>query len=249
MKVLVTGSKGFIGSRLVIALQKLGCQVYEFDKGDLLPEENMDVVYHLAAHVNAYESVFQPIQAKENIDLVFDVLEWMRSGKCKKIVFASSREIYSLVNPYGVSKFCGEMIIQSYAQLYGIEACIVRLSNIYGKGNLSHRFIEKTISLAKKNDDIVIYGGKDKVLNFVHVDDCVEALTEYLWKSGGIDHIASTKSWKLADIAQEIVTLLHSRSKIFYRPNRKGETLEYYPPSSDIPDQLLDHVKALCTHS
>lgn len=230
MKILVTGSKGFIGRLLVFYLRRQGHKVYEFDKYDFMPRNKVDVVYHLAANANAFASVKHPFQALQNIDITYSVLEWMRKKGVKNIIYTSSREVYSLANPYGASKLCGEALINSYCNAYNFNAISVRLSNICGKGNHPHRFIEQAIEKAKANKDITIFG-KNKVLNFVHVDDCVIILSSFLDKIKGyqVKEIASSKSYLLTDVAKEIIKLTSSKSKIIITKNRSGETMSYVP--------------------
>lgn len=235
MKILVTGSAGFIGSRLKEALLKQGHEVFDYDIMTVtdFPDEKVDLVYHLAARVNAFSSVANPLEGLENVETLFKVLEWMRSMDVKNIIFSSSREVYSCTNPYGASKIAGEAFIGAYVRSYGFGAVFPRLANIYGPGNLGHRFIESTIKLAKEDKDILIYGGEDKIMNFLHVDDAVKQLLicKELLQPAEIRtiNIAYPTSYSLPVIASMIVTKLNSQSRILPVLNRPGETLEYVP--------------------
>lgn len=256
MKILVTGSKGFIGKHLVKKLIENGHRVYEFDLGDSLPDKKMDLVIHLASKVNAYQSVTEPTEARDNIDLLFEVLEWMRKTKTNKIIFSSSREVYSMCNPYGVSKKCAELIIDNYVKLYGITAISLRLANIYGKGNLAYRFIEKTVEQVKNDEDIVIYGGSQKILNFVHVDDCTDRIVFWvnsIMTSTGhqISDVASNKSWKLTDLLQIMIDNLGYDGTVTLDNNRHGETLCYIPDDNQllICDRTENYIDELCSQS
>jgi UDP-glucose 4-epimerase len=228
---LVTGSAGFIGSHLVKELRKIGCKVIEFDLGDKLPKGGVDVVYHLAANANAYDSVSHPEKAFKNLEIMFKVLEWMRKTGTKKIIFTSSREAFSLVNPYGASKLACENLIEPYCKTFGFAAISARLANVSGKGNLSYRFIENTIEKSKKGEDIEIYG--DKVLNFINIEECIQRLIDlrYDLVSGKnlIREVANRRSFKLKVVAERIIKITRSNSKIVMKENRLGETLEYYP--------------------
>lgn len=247
MKILITGHKGFIGRHLVDQLKSH--EIIGFDKGDTLPEHPVDLVIHLAANVNAYASYEEPRQAIENVDLTFEVLEWMRKTGTNKILFASSREVYSMENPYGWSKFAGEALVNTYVACYDIGAMCVRIANVFGKGNLSHRFIESTIEKAQNNRDIVIYGGEEKILNFIHVYDCVEWLEELIDEieigKFKTQDVVGKDSMKLVDIAQMIIALTNSKSKIIYEPNRRGETLKYTAKTDREMFSLETRIKEL----
>lgn len=231
MIILLTGNKGFIGRNLEKALIEQGHKVIGYDIGDTLPMGKVDLVFHLAANVNAFESVNKPFLAIENIDLMFEILEWMRQTGSNKIIYTSSREVYSLENPYGASKLCGEIMLEPYCKTFGIGAISVRLANIFGKGNLPHRFIEQTISKAYKNEPIEIYG--DKIMNFVHINECVKKLVEFIPKvepfKNKIKEVANTKSYHLTEIAEIILELTRSKSTISMKDNRLGETMVYEP--------------------
>ena len=239
MKILITGHKGFIGKYLWSLLeQDKENELVGYDRGDKLPTTDVDLIYHLAANANAYESVQNPKLAMENIETTFNLLEWMRNGTTRKMIYTSSREVYSLVNPYGASKLASELLIQPYCMTYGFGAISVRLSNIYGKGNYPHRFIESTIEKAKKSEDIEIYGF-GKTLNFVHVDDCVKELAglpQYLELGKHIiTDIASVNSWKLSEVARLIIELTESKSQLVQELNRPGETMHYIPRQVKYP--------------
>lgn len=247
MKILITGNKGFIGKYLTKQLKDH--ELFGFDKGDTLPEHSVDLVIHLAANVNAYASYEEPKQAIENVDLTFEILEWMRKTGTNKILFASSREVYSMENPYGWSKFAGEALINTYVSCYGIGALCVRIANVFGKGNLSHRFIESTIEKAQNNHEIIIYGGEEKILNFIHVSDCVEWIEELIdtIKEGKFktQDIVGTDSMKLIDIARMIKALTNSKSKITLEPNRPGETLKYIASTDREMASLESRIRKL----
>lgn len=252
MRILITGSRGFIGRYLVERLKNHS--VYEFDKDDELPKTGVDIVFHLASKVNAFQSVTEPMEGMENIELTYRILEWMRQTKTKNIIFTSSREVYSMANPYGVSKKCSELVIENYTQLYDITAISARLANIYGQGNLEYRFIENTIEKVKKNEDVVIHGGSQKILNFVHIDDCIDRLVNLAYQIMGtsgfqVVDVASDKSWRLTDILKVIVEELGFDGKITLDNNRKGETLCYIPNQNQllIKDRLLEKVLELCS--
>ena len=116
MKILVTGSAGFIASTLIPKLKKLGhtvvgvdslisgtknhfanavCDHHVFDINDTsrLADElkGVDVVYHLAAKGNVVESIDNPVDNfNSNVVSTISLLEAMRSASCRRVVFAST---------------------------------------------------------------------------------------------------------------------------------------------------------------
>ncbi len=116
MKIIVTGSSGTIGTRLVEKLLERGLEVVGIDwepnkwqpsidaitkRVDLRDEHalekmdiNADIVVHLAANARVYELVEHPDRARDNFLTTFNILEFARRKNIKRILFASSRECY-----------------------------------------------------------------------------------------------------------------------------------------------------------
>lgn len=245
MKILVYGSKGFVASHLIDRLLYIGHAVYLFDRDSSFPKYKVDVVFHLATSSSIPAIIKNPLLAQENIDATFKILEWMRKTKTKKMVFVSSREVYSRENMHGVSKLICEALITSYAIFYGIKYSIVRMTNIYGRGDHEDRFIPTVIRLAKQDKPISVFG--DRKINFVYIDDCVQALIESI-KLEGIYDLNSSKSVKLIDVAKKVISLLGSRSNIKIKQPREGAKLNYEarPTPFKIKYSLEEGLKQIC---
>lgn len=86
MKVIITGSEGFIGSALSLALQKRGIQVIGIDRkkgqeaadiAKYMPDD-LDAVFHLAAQTSVFNTDLIQIR-KDNIDSFMAVVGWERN--------------------------------------------------------------------------------------------------------------------------------------------------------------------------
>ena len=118
-KILVTGGNGFIGSNIIIAINKnkykidvldlakqnpkLEQYVNKYYRGDLknkkfvnkILKKNYDIVIHCAAFIEVGESVKEPIKYYENNFLgTFNLLNSMIENKCNKIIFSSTAAVY-----------------------------------------------------------------------------------------------------------------------------------------------------------
>jgi len=185
-KVFITGSKGFVGRHLVNQLQIEGfivkeCDMYDCDVTsfpDIIRDLEGDVVIHLAARVRAGHSMKVPYQyIQTNVLGLINVLEVMRLKRIPRLIFISSAGVkgYTKGAPYLWSKRVGELFVEMYAKLYGIEAVIIRPTNIYGEGN--NKGIIYNFTKAKKENRILkIYGDGSQTRDFVHVDDVVSAI-------------------------------------------------------------------------
>lgn len=131
MKVLVTGSNGFIGKHMCQLLNRSGHEIFEYDLGST--EEQLkdyiskcDFVVHLAG-------INRPLTPEEfydgNTNFTKKVVDLIKaSGKNTPIIMSSSIQA-SLDNDYGKSKKMGE----DYLFASGLPVYVYRLANAYGK--------------------------------------------------------------------------------------------------------------------
>ena len=153
------------------------------------------VIFNLAGQVSHIDSLRDPhtdfdINGRGHLVL----LEACRAkNPSATVVFAGTRQIYGrpdrlpvdeshVVRPTdvnGVSKAAGEALHLVYHRVFGIRACSLRLTNVYGPRQLiSHDrqgFIGWFIRQALEGAEIRIYGDGSQVRDFVFVDDAVEA--------------------------------------------------------------------------
>jgi nucleoside-diphosphate-sugar epimerase len=153
------------------------------------------LVVHLAAHAKVHQLVAQPHRALENQVMTFNVLEFCR-GVEVPVVFSSTREVYGDVHrfegygeatadfaftesPYSASKIAAEALIYSYARCYGLPYLVFRFSNVYGRyDNDLHRMVRVLplfTHLMLQGERVTVFG-RDKVLDFTYVDDCVDGI-------------------------------------------------------------------------
>ncbi|MDD1673931.1 MAG: NAD-dependent epimerase/dehydratase family protein [Methanomicrobiales archaeon] len=268
--ILVTGSSGTIGTRLCERLMDDGHVVAGVDlqrnpwnadveaitvRGELRDPslkqlEKLpfipDLVVHLAAHARVYELVKDPARAQENVALTFNILEYCRRKGIRKLIFASSREVYGnsstivhkeedvritgCESPYSASKVAGEAMAHAYWGCYGIEPVILRFSNVYGCYDSSDRVIPLFIRKTLANKPLTVYG-KDKILDFTYIDDAVSGINltidRFEHVAGDTFNIASGQGTQLLDIARMIQDALGGTNEIFTEDNRPGEVVRY----------------------
>jgi UDP-glucose 4-epimerase len=121
-------------------------------------------------------------------------------------------------------------LIHAYEQCYGIEYVIARFSNVYGKYDYSDRVVPLFISKALKNEDIHVYG-RDKILDFTYIEDCADGVVKSLelfeTSKNEVYNIATQKGYSIEKVAQLIIELTGSKSKIIYETNRTGEVCRF----------------------
>lgn len=154
-----------------------------------------DVIFNLAGQVSHIDSMRNPQADLEiNCRAPLTLLEACRAQQADvKVVYAGTRQVYGkptrlpvdeshLVRPTdvnGVNKAAGEYYHLVYHSAFGIRACSLRLTNVYGPRQLiKHNrqgFIGWFVRLAVEGKEIQIYGDGSQVRDFVYVDDAVDA--------------------------------------------------------------------------
>lgn len=227
-KVFITGITGFVGGNLACQLHNSGAKVFgimrsknpncflfiegynekvRLIEGDIIDreliyniitEQQIDVVYHLAAQVEVGVGLINPFLTFEtNIRGTYNVMEACRmaqnSGhKIEAIVVASSdkaygeygieqmpyREDYPLLPkyPYDTSKACSDMICQSYSiDQFKLPVVITRFSNIYGPGQMNFSaIVPDGIRSALGYSHFIPRSDGSMVRDFLFVEDVAE---------------------------------------------------------------------------
>jgi UDP-glucose 4-epimerase len=156
---------------------------------------DQEVVFNLAGQVSHIDSMRDPYTDLEiNCRAQLSILEACRRyNPSAKVVFAGTRQVYGrpdslpvterhLVKPTdvnGINKAAGEYYHLVYNDVFGVRACSLRLTNVYGPRQLiKHNrqgFIAWFIRLALEDRDIQIYGDGSQLRDFVFVDDAADA--------------------------------------------------------------------------
>ncbi|KAA3631965.1 MAG: NAD(P)-dependent oxidoreductase [Calditrichaeota bacterium] len=226
-----------------------------------------DLIIHLAAHARVHDLVVDPQKALDNYLMTHNLLEFARMNNTKRFVFASSREVYGestskgkrkessthvtkIKSPYTASKFAAEALIHSYGECYGIKPVIVRLSNVYGKYDISERVIPLFIYYALRNRHIKVFGA-DKKLDFTYIDDVVTGFEQLIKQYDKIApdtfNLSGGKGTTILDVAKTIVKSLDSKSKISITKKRVGEISQYIGDISNAHKKFGYTPKVLVT--
>lgn len=79
-------------------------------------------------------------------------------------------------NAYGTSKAATDLLIQSYAQFYGLSAAALRIGWVYGPGRATDAIVQPVVRSAKGGPVFDLPEGGDHPIQFVHVEDVVDAI-------------------------------------------------------------------------
>lgn len=208
-----------------------------------------DVVFHFAGLIEAGESVKFPQKfIDNNISGTLSVLEAMKANNIKTIIFSSSAAIYGEpqnipiteddrsmpINPYGMTKLAMEGLISSYVQLHGFTGVALRYFNLYGPGE-NHQpethAMPNFIKQVYENRDVEIFGNGEHQRDYIHVSDIVDAhlkALDFALKNPNQYHymnLSTEKPSTTLEIAETIIRVMGSNSKIINLPERPGDPL------------------------
>jgi len=159
---------------------------------DLIRENSIEIIFHLAAKSIVGECMRHPLEAFEtNIKGTWTVLEACRQTGCvKTIVVASSDKAYGEHkklpyredtplqgnHPYDVSKSCSDLITQMYHHTFGLPVVITRCGNIFGPGDFNFsRIVPDAIRCAVSGETFLIRSDGKFTRDYIYIEDIIKA--------------------------------------------------------------------------
>lgn len=187
-----------------------------------------DVIFNLAGQVSHVDSMRDPYTDLEiNCRSQLSILEACRAGnRDVKIVYAGTRQQYGrarylpvdeqhLMQPTdvnGINKMAGEWYHILYANVYGIRAASLRLTNCYGPGMLLKHgrqgFIPWFVRLALEGRTIDVFGSGEQKRDMNYVDDVVDAfllVAADAGNSGEVYNLGGGEVVSLIAFAEELI--------------------------------------------
>lgn len=208
--------------------------------------QGIQEIYHLAVPTGIKN--FQPLlvhTALTNSHGTANALELARMYKAKLLLTSTSavygdplegqtsiEEEYwgflSQLSPrasYNEGKRFAETLCRVYQMEYGVETRIARLFNAYGPRMLlnSGRMIPDFVLAAINNQDVVIYGNGAEESSYCYVSDTVDGLIKLMASTYTEPvNVGNPSSYKIIDLAEKIISLTNSSSKIVFAESLEG---------------------------
>lgn len=136
--ILITGSRGFIGTHLKNELARIkNIKVFEYTRDNTIEDiepyiETIDFIYHLAGEVNPKSDHTTFI--KGNIEATQKIINLLEKKKLQiPILLASSIHAINPKNDYGITKQKSEELILAYGNRYHTPVYIYRLPHLFGQ--------------------------------------------------------------------------------------------------------------------
>lgn len=157
-------------------------------------EHRPHIVVHLAAVPIADAShKFIEDMLAINFQGTANVLNAVRDlqGAVRRVVFISSSMAYgnfTTENParedhptrpletYGATKLCGEILVNSFRDMFGLETVVIRPSAIYGPTDCNRRIVQRLVESGLEGKEVTLYNGGQSRLDFTYVEDAAEGL-------------------------------------------------------------------------
>jgi UDP-glucuronate decarboxylase len=175
-----------------------------------------------------------------------------------------SENYWGNVNPIGIrscydeGKRCAESLFFDYHRKYGTDIRVIRIFNTYGDKMLPNdgRVVSNFIIQALKGEDITIYGDGTQTRSFQYVTDLIEGML--LMMRGdfiGPINIGNPEEYTIRQLAEEVIRLTDSKSKIVYEqlpnddPKRrkpdisKAAELLGYKPQVSLVEGLIKTIQ------
>ncbi|HEY1952005.1 MAG TPA: NAD-dependent epimerase/dehydratase family protein [Gemmatimonadaceae bacterium] len=243
-----------------------GIQFEEADTCDVTAMKRLtagtDLIYHCAAIATEGLSVFSPaLIAKHVYENTAGMLVGAATNKVKRFVYCSSMARYghgkppftedqtpAPVDPYGVSKYAGEILVANVAETHGFEYTIAVPHNIIGprqKYDDAYRNVASImINRMMQGKQPVIYGDGEQSRTFSFVQDCVDPLIKMgtlPGLSGQVINIGpDTETVTINELARILAELLNFDLDPIYVADRPREVREA-TCSADKARRLLDY--------
>lgn len=216
----------------------------------------VDEIYNLACPASPVDYQRDPIQTiKTNVAGSINMLGLTKRLKIK-ILQASTSEVYGdpdvhpqpedyrgNVNPigpracYDEGKRCAETLFFDYHRQLNLKIKVVRIFNTYGPRTKPDdgRVVSNFIVQALSNRDITIYGDGSQTRSFCYVDDMMDGIVKMMDSPDnfvGPVNLGNPNEFSILQLAQIIIRLTNSNSKIIYKPLPEDDPIKRKPDIS-----------------
>ena len=227
---------------------------FEFIRHDVIEPINLEVdqIYNLACPASPPHYQYDPIKTlKTSVYGAINMLGLAKRTK-SRILQASTSEVYGdpkvhpqpetywgSVNPIGIrscydeGKRAAETLFFDYHRQHNVDIKVIRIFNTYGPrmNPLDGRVVSNFIVQALKGEDITIYGDGTQTRSFCYVDDLIDGIVRMMAAENitGPVNLGNPTEMTVAELANKVVQLTNSKSKIIYKPLPSDDPVQRKP--------------------
>ena len=219
-------------------------------------------IYNLACPASPVHYQYDPVQTtKTSVHGAINMLGLAKRTRAR-ILQASTSEVYGdpevhpqpesywgKVNPIGIrscydeGKRCAETLFFDYHRQHQTDIKVVRIFNTYGPRMHPNdgRVVSNFIVQALKGKDITIYGDGQQTRSFCYVDDLIDAMIKMMNSEKGFTgpvNIGNPGEFTMLQLAEMVLTLSNSKSKIIYQPLPSDDPKQRQPNIDLAKDKL-----------
>ncbi len=216
----------------------------------------VNAIYNLACPASPIHYQHDPVQTtKTSVHGAINMLGLAKRTRAT-ILQASTSEVYGdpevhpqtedywgRVNPigprscYDEGKRCAETLFFDYHRQHQLAIKVVRIFNTYGPRMHPNdgRVVSNFIVQALRNEDITIYGNGEQTRSFCYVDDLIEAMLRMMQSGADITgpvNIGNPVEVTMLELAERIITLTQSKSRLCYMPLPQDDPRQRQPDIS-----------------
>lgn len=241
-------------------------------------------IYNLACPASPVHYQYDPVQTtKTSVHGAINMLGLAKRTKAR-ILQASTSEVYGdpeinpqpeeywgRVNPIGIrscydeGKRCAETLFFDYKRQHNLDIKVVRIFNTYGPRMHPNdgRVVSNFIVQALQNKEITLYGDGMQTRSFCYVDDLIDAMIKMMNSEkvfSGPINIGNPSEFTILELAETILKLTKSKSKISYQPLPSDDPKQRKPdiglakakldwePKIDLEDGLKETIAYFKNH-
>jgi UDP-glucuronate decarboxylase len=222
----------------------------------------VDQIYNLACPASPVHYQFDPVQTtKTSVHGAINMLGLAKRIKAR-ILQASTSEVYGdpdvhpqteeywgNVNPVGIrscydeGKRCAETLFFDYYRQHNVDIKVIRIFNTYGPKMHPNdgRVVSNFIVQALKGENITVFGSGNQTRSFCYVDDLVDAMIKMMETETGFTgpvNIGNPAEFTILELAERVIKLTNSRSKIIYEPLPQDDPKQRKPDISLAKSKL-----------
>lgn len=221
-----------------------------------------DEIYNLACPASPVHYQYNPIKTmKTSVMGAINMLGLAKRVNAK-ILQASTSEVYGdpLVHPqpesywghvnpigeracYDEGKRSAETLFLNYHKQNNLNIKIIRIFNTYGPKMHPNdgRVVSNFIVQALQNHDITVYGEGNQTRSFQYVDDLIEGMIRLMNSKDGFTgpvNVGNPNEFTILELAQKVIELTGSKSKIIYKPLPSDDPMQRQPDISLAKKEL-----------
>lgn len=225
-----------------------------------------DYVFHMAAYAAEGLSPFiREYNYKNNLISTTKVINNCIKHNIKRLVFTSSMAVYgnnptpydedmrqNPIDPYGVAKYACEMDIRIAGEQHGLDWCIIRPHNVYGKKqNIWDKYrnvLGIWMNQHLNNKPITIFGDGEQKRAFSYIDDSVMPLFRSAFEpkaSKQIINLGGIHECSINEAADMLLKVIGSGEKIYLEGRHE---IKYAFPTYQKSVQILDFKHTVSLH-